>query len=167
MKCLIFSDSHGSTRGILRALDIHKDAEVVFFLGDGLTDITGLVDREPRRAWFYVRGNCDFTSALGTTPVRKLESVTLEGYRIVFTHGDLYGVKYGFDGLERLAESSGADVVLFGHTHTPCEKYRPREDGGVYFFNPGSIGFDFASPSSYGVMNITEQGIAFSHGSFA
>ena len=164
MKCLIFSDSHGSTRGILRALDIHKDAEVVFFLGDGLTDITGLVDREPRRAWFYVRGNCDFTSALGTTPVRKLESVTLEGYRIVFTHGDLYGVKYGFDGLERLAESSGADVVLFGHTHTPCEKYRPREDGGVYFFNPGSIGQASDGGYSFGRLSIDEKNILLSHG---
>ncbi len=166
MKCLVFSDSHGSTRGMLRALDIHKDAEAVFFLGDGLTDIISLVDREPRHAWFYVRGNCDYTSAVGTTPVRKLESVTLEGYRIVFTHGDLYGVKYGFDGLLRLAETSGADVVLFGHTHTPCEKYNSKEEGGVYFFNPGSIGYDYPAPSSYGVMNITDRGIAFSHGSF-
>ena len=167
MKCLVFSDSHGSTRGMLRALDIHKDAEAVFFLGDGLTDIIQLVDREPRRAWFYVRGNCDFTSAVGNTTVRKLESVTLEGYRIVFTHGDLYGVKYGYDGLLRLAEHSSADVVLFGHTHTPCEKYQPTDEGGVYFFNPGSIGYDHPSAASYGVINITEKGIAFSHGIFA
>jgi putative phosphoesterase len=140
---------------MLRALDIHKDAEAVFFLGDGLTDIISLVDREPRRAWFYVRGNCDYTSAVGTTPVRKLESVTLEGYRIVFTHGDLYGAKYGLGGLILLAGEQAASVVLFGHTHTPCETY----ENGVYLFNPGSI-----SSGSFGVMTITASGILLSHG---
>jgi predicted phosphodiesterase len=38
MKCLVFSDSHGSSYGMLKALALHPDAEVVFFLGDGLSD---------------------------------------------------------------------------------------------------------------------------------
>ena len=167
MKCLCFSDSHGSSRLMRHALMLHPDAEVVFFLGDGLTDVIPLIDTEPRRAWFCVRGNCDHISALGSMDTPKIDSVTLEGKKIVYTHGDLYGVKYGMSGLERLAESSGADIVLFGHTHTPCEKFQPNDDGGVYYFNPGSVGGGYFSSASYGVINITDGGILLSHGELA
>ncbi len=36
MKCLVFSDSHGNVSYMKKALRLHPDAEVVFFLGDGL-----------------------------------------------------------------------------------------------------------------------------------
>ena len=38
MKCLVFSDSHRNTRNMREALLRNPDAEVVFFLGDGLSD---------------------------------------------------------------------------------------------------------------------------------
>ena len=38
-KILVFSDSHGTTHNMRRAIDMHPDAEVIFFLGDGLSDI--------------------------------------------------------------------------------------------------------------------------------
>ena len=38
MKCLVFSDSHGDSRNMREALARNPDAEVVFFLGDGLYD---------------------------------------------------------------------------------------------------------------------------------
>jgi predicted phosphodiesterase len=37
---------------------------------------------------------------------------------------------------ERLAQSSDADVILFGHTHVPYTK----SAGGVLFVNVGSVG---------------------------
>lgn len=37
---------------------------------------------------------------------------------------------------ERLAESSEADVIVFGHTHVPYTKHA----GGVLFINAGSVG---------------------------
>jgi putative phosphoesterase len=147
-----------------RALRLHPDAEVVFFLGDGLTDVIPLLSSDPPRSWHCVRGNCDFTSVIGTVEVPKVDSITLMGKKIVYTHGDLYGVKYGFSGLERLAESTGADLVLFSHTHTPCEKFQPNEGDGVYYFNPGSAELDYFSSGSFGVINITEGGILLSHG---
>ena len=88
--------------------------------------------------------------------------LNIEGRRVVFTHGDLYGVKYGIDGVKRLAEETGADVVLFGHTHDPLEKYIPTEEGGYYLFNPGALG---GYKPSFGVMNISDAGILLSHGS--
>lgn len=164
MKCLVFSDSHGSSYGIRRALNMHPDAEVVFFLGDGLSDLEGFI-YDKSRVWLAVRGNCDMSSLLGDTMVKKTDSITLMGYRIFFTHGDLYGVKYGPDGVMKLASDNRADIVLFGHTHQPLEKYIPTDGGGYYLFNPGSVGGGYSSRASYGIINLTEQGILLSHGS--
>ncbi len=166
LKCLCFSDSHGSSMYIEKALKLHPDTEVVFFLGDGLMDIERFVSRYNSIAFLAVRGNCDISSVMAGNMIAKTEAVTLLGKRIVYTHGDLYGVKYGEDGLIRLAESKNADVILFGHTHQPKEKYLPDNAGGIYLFNPGSIGISYGNAPSYGIMNITEKGIAFSHGAF-
>lgn len=161
MKCLVLSDSHGDSYSIRRILNMHPDAEVIFFLGDGLRDMEIFVgDRS--RAILAVRGNCDRDYILGETPVKKTDSINIEGRRVVFTHGDLYGVKYGLDGVIRLAEETNADIVLFGHTHQPLEKYVSRDDGGLYLFNPGSVG---GYRASYGIMNISDKGVLLSHGS--
>ena len=162
MKCLVFSDSHGNSYGIRRALNMHPDAEVVFFLGDGLSDLESFI-YDKSRAWLAVRGNCDMSSLLGDTMVKKTDSITLMGKRVVFTHGDLYGVKYGIDGVKKLASDLSADLVLFGHTHKALEKYIPTDEGGFYLFNPGSIGAGYGG-ASYGVINITDKGILLSIG---
>ncbi len=162
MKCLCFSDSHGSPYNIRLALSKHPDAEVIFFLGDGLRDLEYFItDRS--RSWLAVQGNCDYSSLLGDYNVKKTDSITLMGKRVVFTHGDLYGVKYGIDGVKKLASDLSADLVLFGHTHQPLEKYISTEDGGFYLFNPGSVGGGYGG-ASYGVINITDKGILLSIG---
>ncbi len=163
MKCLCFSDSHGYSYYMKEALRAHPDCEVVFFLGDGISDAEAIFLTDRARQWILVRGNCDFRSYVAGEEIKKLESITLMGKKIVLTHGDLYGVKYGPDGLLRLAEQSGADIVLFGHTHEPYEKYFNTDSHGVYLFNPGSIGSSYGA-SSYGVMTLTESGVLFSHG---
>ncbi|MBO7196688.1 MAG: YfcE family phosphodiesterase [Clostridia bacterium] len=163
MKCLCFSDSHGTSLGMRRALSMHRDAEVVFFLGDGLSDFEELIN-DKSRMWIAVRGNCDSNAILGDIIVKKTDSITLMGRRIFLTHGDLYGVKYGLDGIKRLAVDHNADLVLFGHTHSMLEQYVTTESGGYYLFNPGSVGGGYGIRPSYGVINITDGGILLSHG---
>ena len=164
MKCLVFSDSHGSTYCMLKALSMHKDAEVVFFLGDGLADADAAeyADRMSgrARAWFAVKGNCDFRSVFLEREIEKVDSVTLMNKKIVLTHGDLYGAKYGTGGLTSLAHKEKADIVLFGHTHTPYEEY-VNEEKPHYLFNPGSAG---SNSYSFGIMTLAESGVLFSHG---
>ncbi|MBQ2607228.1 MAG: metallophosphoesterase family protein, partial [Oscillospiraceae bacterium] len=46
------------------------------------------------------------------------------------------GVKSSLSILVREALDRGADVALFGHTHSPFVEHR----GGVVLLNPGSIG---------------------------
>ena len=166
MKCLCFSDSHGVSSYIDKAISLHRDAEVVFFLGDGLSDIEPLTLKYKNVAFLAVRGNCDFSSMFLGCTLEKTGAITLVGKRIVYTHGDLYGAKYGDDGLLNLAKARFADVVLFGHTHVPKEKYVPTEEGGIYLFNPGSIGFSYGNAPSYGIIELRESGVSFSHGSF-
>lgn len=166
MKILCFSDSHGKTSYMRAALYTHPDAEVIFFLGDGLSDIEPLVSKNPSQTWIYVRGNCDFSHGALPQPPKRVELITLEGKRIAATHGDLVGVKSGDEGLLRLAEANGADIVLHGHTHLPRETFvRTDSERGVYLFNPGSIGEGYPAPS-YGIITVTEKGVLFSHGSF-
>ena len=48
------------------------------------------------------------------------------------------------------AKEKGADIALFGHTHTPFYEYREN----IHLFNPGSV-----ANSEYGIIDITPSGI--------
>ena len=40
MKILVFSDSHGNSANMIKAIELHKTSvELIIFLGDGLRDI--------------------------------------------------------------------------------------------------------------------------------
>ena len=157
MKCLVFSDSHRNTHNMNKALRLHPDAEVVFFLGDGISDAYMVSSTDRGRAWMVVAGNCDPGQLFADEFRKKTDAITLEENRIVFTHGDLYGAKHGVGGLLSLAKERNANIVLFGHTHDPFEKYY--SDDEVYLFNPGSIAI-----GSYGIMTLRSNGVLFSHG---
>ena len=160
MKCLVFSDSHGYTLYMKKAIGMHPDAEVVFFLGDGLRDIDALCREYPEKFFVAVAGNCDFYSFFKGEPAKKTETITVGGYRITATHGDLYGAKYGCGGLIKLAMDTDSDIVLFGHTHAPFTKYVSESEKPFYLFNPGSISH---SCGSYGIVTLGSSPF-FSHG---
>ena len=164
MKILCFSDSHGSFDAVGEMLKKHRDAQAVFFLGDGLTDAEYHAASDTERAWIAVRGNCDFTSSFRSSPALKVDGITLEGYKFVLTHGDAYGVKSSLYGLMELAEEREADVVLFGHTHSPLLELRTIGERAVYFFNPGSIKEGYLNPSSYGIIELCDGAIRLTHG---
>ena len=148
-----------------RALLMHPECEVVFFLGDGLFDVEPLISLRKQVAWFLVKGNCDCASVVCDRTVKKTEELVLLGKRIVLTHGDVYGAKWGDSGLVGLAEATGTDLLLYGHTHKALSRYYPEVANGVHLFNPGTVGGVYEAPS-YGVIDITEKGILLSHGYF-
>ena len=154
MKCLVFSDSHRKGAPLMaRVLAMHPDAEVVFFLGDGLSDLADL--RDPGRTFFSVVGNCDFF----TDGSPEVGEVTLLGKKIVYTHGHRYGAKYGEEGLLSLAYSRGADIVLYGHTHRQSERYENAGERRIALLNPGSI-----AEGDFGILTLTERDFLFSCG---
>jgi len=162
MKILIFSDSHGQAYGMRRALSMHPDADAVFFLGDGLADVLS-VRSETLASWFCVCGNCDVGYRLTDIACTAVDTVTLCGRRILFTHGDAFGVKYSMAPLLSEAKAREADIVLFGHTHEPTELCVTEADRPIYLFNPGTVG-GRGGKMTFGLLTLTERDVLFSHG---
>ena len=162
LKCLIFSDSHGhGLARMKRVIESHSDAEVIFFLGDGLSEAETLRAEFPDRMVLSVRGNCDFAPL---SPAEETDEITLEGVRIVFTHGHLYDAKWSYTRLSALAASRGAKICLFGHTHRPTEEYHSEGNPPFTLFNPGSIGQPNLGRPSYGVLTLANGAYLLSHG---
>lgn len=123
------SDSHGRLPKTEKFLSVLDEADYIFFLGDGGSDIEFLTGAY-RSKLHYVYGNCDFRSG------REEELVDIDGVKFFLTHGHRYGVKSGLLNLSLAALEKGADVALFGHTHLPVIE----KDGALTLINPGSIG---------------------------
>ena len=130
MRILVFSDTHGRTRGMLRAIQ-NEAPDLVFHLGDNEKDALSVNRQDPVQALLVVCGNCDHTP---TQP--EVREVTLEGVKVYATHGHRQRVKYDLDPILNTGHFAGADVVLFGHTHS--SEYKKM--GDVTLFNPGSVG---------------------------
>ena len=146
MRILVLSDSHGMPSRILDAVEAHPEAEALIFLGDGERDLATVENYyHSLPNVIKVAGNCDFSSSL---PL--LRVVTLGGKKIYCTHGHAEHVKYGTDELLLRARQEGADIVLYGHTHTGVTCY----DDGLYIMNPGSI-----RDGHYGMIDIVPGGI--------
>ena len=81
IKACVFSDSHGTSKTMISAVELdHPD--LVFFLGDGERDFRDLQERFPTLSYFAVCGNCDLGSGLGDLLV-----CTVGGVRILAVHG--------------------------------------------------------------------------------
>lgn len=165
MELLILSDSHGRADRITEALSLQRRApDGICFLGDGLRDTEALSFEET--PLYAVRGNCDWGSFFEDADTERL--LFFEGHTLLLTHGHPYGVKSGEGALISRAAALGADIVLFGHTHTPLEQTVPKGsviDGTallrpMYLFNPGSIGYE----GFFGTLLLKGDTVLFSHG---
>ncbi len=165
MKFLIFSDSHGRTAAMERALARHRDADAVFFLGDGIADAEEICLRGGCPPFFRVLGNCDSSLSFYGMERPLTETYTAAGHRILLLHGHTVGAKYRLSGLISAGKSAGADIVLYGHTHVPAETRLSEEEGGpLWLFNPGSIGAPPDGVARYGLLMLEGDNILFSHG---
>lgn len=132
MKFLVLSDSHGNLRGVMNAVAKYgTNADVIVHCGDSRNEAEWLKGNCPNSSVVCVRGNCDWGCSLDD-----VEMLDLAGKKIMVTHGHLFSVKYGLDNLSYAAEERGADIVFFGHTHTPTDEVC----GRVRLINPGSSG---------------------------
>lgn len=129
MRAGIISDSHGCAGRVRRALREMGRIDLLIHLGDGVRDAGDV------GAWYDgpvigVRGNQDFGSDLPPTVI-----LTLEGQRVMLTHGHIQQVKRGLDRLAWSAREQRVRMACYGHTHrAACET-----DGGILYLNPGSL----------------------------
>ncbi len=166
MKLLVLSDLHENTANLTTLLRRHSDADAAFFLGDGAVHFLSRKDAHPSIAFFAVAGNCDIGA--GAFGIKPTGEISLEGKRIFFCHGHTYGVKGGLGNLISAARSREADIVLFGHTHEPMEKYIPEDSEGraLYLVNPGTLGGRTApgNSHSYALITLHDGDVLVSHG---
>lgn len=149
MRIIVTTDSHGRRGNLFDIIERHIDnADLFINLGDSNSGN----DFEDAKLYFgsklrihAVAGNCDWSSTL---PYEKI--INANGKKVFFCHGQTYYVKHGYETLMEAAKAKGADIALFGHTHTPYNNYI----NGIHFFNPGA-----AADGRYGIIDITDGGI--------
>ncbi|MBQ2890073.1 MAG: metallophosphoesterase [Clostridia bacterium] len=129
MKALILSDSHGAVGNLIEAYENEKDIDMVMFLGDMHGDIEEFSLACTRVTVAEVIGNNDFF--VKSVPEDRI--FTFGGKKVFMTHGHKYGVKYSTAALLKRAKEEGADICLYGHTHSRDLE----EEAGVTIINPG------------------------------
>lgn len=133
-RILIFSDTHGYIDNCINIIGSDERVNMIIHAGDCVRDAEDLASVFPNIPVYYVRGNNDWYS-------KAPGDVTLEtgGKKIFITHGHDYSVKYEADyrTLAKRGSEIGADLVVFGHTHTPYTGYI----GKMTVLNPGSVRF--------------------------
>lgn len=165
MKILIFSDSHGVSRYMRKALQLHaRRSDAVIHLGDGAADLLSIRHEYPETAFYAVAGNCDPEIVRSTYDIGFTDTCTFEGVRVYFCHGHTCGVKYGIEKLIFDASQRNCSIALYGHTHEKYSNYHTIGESGIYVFNPGSISLPHSGSPSYGVLEIKDGNILLSHG---
>ena len=152
MRVIVFSDSHGNYDVLEKIMERHKgDGDVFIHLGDGEREFELLTYVYNDKKLLFVSGNCDWG-----TDKPDYDIVKLGGKTIFFTHGARFGVKGDLNIAKLFARKNEADILLYGHTHIAETSY----DDGLYIMNPGSCGKPREGLPSYGIIDITEAGIA-------
>ncbi|MBI3412615.1 MAG: YfcE family phosphodiesterase [Candidatus Aenigmarchaeota archaeon] len=131
MKIGIFGDSHVPDRAKEIPEEIKKElysCDVIVCTGD----LTGeeVIDfvKKSGKPHKIVRGNMDHLD------LPKMESVDIEGKRIVITHSYQVMPRGDKEQLFQIAKRYDADVLLYGHTH----QQDVWQEEGIMFVNPGS-----------------------------
>ncbi len=148
MRLGIIADTHGLLRP--EVFTAFQEVDRIFHAGDvGSLDI--LSDLEAVAPVTAVYGNTD--GFLLRDRLAAVVEVEVDGFRIVLTHGDAFGVPTPGTLNQAYPE---AEIILFGHTHRPLLTI---VDTVVTVMNPGAAGprrFDLQP--SVGIMEL-EAGI--------
>lgn len=150
MKILVLSDSHAAL-SFMRLCIASIKPNAVIHLGDYYDDGTAMAEEFPGIRFYQVPGNCDRYRCPTFVPETLVEKVC--GVKLFMTHGHIHRVKTGLGALIRDAQSTGAQAVLFGHTH---QSYCALEDG-MWVLNPGSCGYYGGSAA---VMEVSDNKIS-------
>ncbi len=140
MKILVISDTHGNINDAVKSIEKEK-WDYCIHLGDMVSDCEDLEAVFPRQKFIFVKGNNDFWLRSSSYPDERF--FTLEGKKFFVCHGHKYNVKYSLDALKAKGRELGADIILYGHTHSK----HLENDGKTVILNPGAS-------ASYGVIII-------------
>lgn len=115
---------------MMTAIEGEGKIDLIIHAGDVLADVEDLEIMYPKLPVAYVKGNNDIWDRMAVED-RFFE---FDGVKIFLTHGHNYGVKYSCAKLLAKSRELGADLCIFGHTHSPLNE----KADGITLFNPGS-----------------------------
>ena len=148
MLIAVVSDTHRENKYINLAKELIKDADILIHLGDNTDDVE-VLKRGFKGEVYAVEGNCDYS-----TQYPKEVIIEVNGRKIFFTHGDLYGVKHSMNNIYYRGKELGVDIVLFGHTHVQIIE----EEKDIILMNPGSISLPRFKGRYVGFIDIDDEG---------
>lgn len=132
-KILVCADIHGALQNFRAAFEAESPLDMVIIAGDlGLEErkieqVTGVT------ACAAVQGNND---RLRCPYLPEKRDFIYEGKRFFVTHGHTMGVRRGVPRqFMALTRNLGADIVIFGHSHSYFEETLD----GVLYLNPGAM----------------------------
>jgi putative phosphoesterase len=148
MRLGVISDTHGLLRP--EVFDVFQQVDHILHGGDvGPPEI--LVELETIAPVTAVYGNTDGWDI--RTQLPQVATLQLDGFDIVVTHGDQFGVPTP-ESVQ--AAFPSAEIIVFGHTHRPVLTL---VDTVVTVMNPGGAGpRRFRLPPSVGILEL-EAGI--------
>lgn len=150
MKIGILSDTHGDKLQMDKAISYLKKCDLIIHAGDNFSD-SKYIYNETKINIIAVKGNCDFEQ------VEDELLFEVENKNIFLCHGDRYNVSYGIEDISKKAKYIGADIAIFGHTHTPLNINKD----GILYINPGSISLPRkVSYKSFVIMHINNTDVS-------
>jgi uncharacterized protein len=159
LRVAVVADTHSSPdpRGLAQLAALKPDALIH---GGDIGDLSVLTQLSQVAPVHAVRGNIDVRlHDLPDVLTLELTHLGRTQLTILLTHIALAGPKVRADAA-RLARSSGASLILCGHSHVPFLG----QDRGLTVFNPGSLGpRRFTLPILFGVMEVTATDVRLSH----
>lgn len=149
MKIGILSDTHNIKECIDKTIPYLKDCDLIIHAGDNFAD-SKYIHSITKIGIMAVKGNCDFDN------VEDELLFDIENKLIFLCHGDKYNVKHGLENIEAKAKSVGADIVIFGHSHTPLNLKKDN----ILYLNPGSASLPRGvTYKSFYIMNLENNNI--------
>ena len=177
-RILTISDSHGDWRGLMRIVkQFGPTCDALVITGDcwrDLEELLELAEEDPAvnevipPVLGFVRGNGDPSYFAVSYDIGKNNSnartlpkgsvlmpdsliLTANGQQLLFVHGHMEGVDYGYNKLGLDAKLQGVHYAVHGHTHIPVLEQR----GDFTFINPGSISRPRGgSPASFAILTV-------------
>ena len=144
MLILVISDTHGRITNAVNTIEKLKP-DYILHLGDVVRDVEDLEAIFSSKDIIAVSGNNDFWASAKYSATERM--LDLGGKKIFMCHGHTYGVKKDNARVVHKARQMGADIALYGHTHSA---YNENHDG-IWVINPGSYG-------TYAVIEIDKSG---------
>lgn len=168
---LVVSDSHGAESNLeLVLLEKGEESDALVFCGDGLSELTRIMDRSKKDAVLSkcippvvaaVSGNNDFGGYILSDERVSFPlnvNLTVCGHPLFITHGHRQSLYYGTEVLAQSAFEENAEMAIFGHTHVALRGHT----NGVFLLNPGSCARPRGGqPPSFATLKLSKTSWAF------